>query len=250
LREVHVRPDLETLSLAVAETLVQQISDAVERRGRCALVLTGGRTPRRLYELLGERFATGVPWPQVDLFWCDERYVSPDDLRSNYRLARLALLDRISIAREHIHPMPTRFSAPDDAAREYETLIRGYFKDRPPQFDLLLLGMAANGHVASLFPHHPALDERDRWIVAVTVAADPPQRLTMTFPLINQAAAVAFVVAGATKADAVRRAMQPGTTIEDVPAVGVAPEAGVVTWWIDATAAAGLGPAERHGESR
>jgi 6-phosphogluconolactonase len=101
--------------------------------------------------------------------------------------------------------------------------------------------MAANGHVASLFPHHPALRERDRWVVAVTVAADPPQRLTMTFPLLNQAASVLFLVAGAGKAEAVRRALDPQTSPEDVPAAGIAPAAGTLTWCLDADAAAGLG---------
>jgi len=245
LRELRVLPDLESLSLAVAGSLADQIVTTVERQGRCAAVLTGGRTPRRMYELLAERFATAIPWPRVDLFWCDERYVSADDPRSNYGLARLTLLDRIAIPPENVHPMPTHHDDPEEAAREYEALIRGYFQPGLPRFDLMLLGIAANGHVASLFPHHPALAERDRWIVAATVPADPPERLTMTFPLINQAAAVAFVVAGPTKAEAVRRALQTATSVDDVPAAGVSPESAAVTWWLDAAAAGGLGPADR-----
>ncbi len=250
MRALQVFPDLESLSVGVAGTVVDQIGATVDRRGRCALVLTGGRTPRRMYELLAEQSGATIPWPRVDLFWCDERYVPHDDPRSNYRLARFTLLDRIAIPPENVHPMPTHMADPHDAARDYETLIRGYFGGAPPQFDVLLLGIAANGHVASLFPHHPALRERDRWIVAATVPADPPQRLTMTFPLINQARALAFLVAGPTKADAVRRALQPVTTIEDVPAAGVSPESGTVTWWLDAAAAAGLGAAGRSAEPR
>lgn len=240
MRELQVFPDLESLSVGVAGTLADQIGATVDRRRRCALVLTGGRTPRRMYELLAEQFGATIPWPRVDLFWCDERYVPHDDPRSNYRLARLTLLDRVAIPPENVHPMPTHYADPAEAARHYEALIRGYFGDLPPRFDLLLLGVAANGHVASLFPRHPALGERERWIVAATVPADPPQRLTMTFPLINQARAVAFLIAGPTKADAVRRALQPVTTVEDVPAAGVSPESGTVTWWLDAAAAAGL----------
>lgn len=240
MRQVRVLPDLESLSSAVAGSLAGQIGGAVARQGRCSLVLSGGRTPRRLYELLAERFADGIPWRQVDLFWSDERYVPGDDPRSNYRLARLALLDGIAIPAQNVHPMPTHHGDPEEAAQEYETLIRGYFNARPPRFDLLLLGMAANGHVASLFPGHPALHERERWIVAATVPADPARRLTMTFPLINEAAAVAFVVAGAAKAEAVRRAMAPGTAVDEIPAVGVSPRSGPVTWWLDAEAAAKL----------
>jgi len=220
--------------------LAGRITAAVARQGRCALVLSGGRTPRRLYELLRGRFGQEIPWPQVDLFWSDERYVPYDDPQSNYGLARSALLGGISIPAENVHPMPTQHSDPEEAAQEYETLIQRYFSGRSPRFDLLLLGMAANGHVASLFPGHPALHERRRWIVAVTVPADPPRRLTMTFPLINQAAEVAFLVAGPAKAEAVRRALHPGTPVEDTPAVGVLPASGTVAWWLDAEAAAKL----------
>lgn len=237
MRDRRVLPDLESLSLAVAEMLADHVRTAVDREGRCALVLTGGHTPRRTYGLLAGRFGASIPWPRVDLFWGDERYVPPDDPQSNYRLARVALLDHITIPPANVHPMPTQYADMDIAARAYEDEIREYFSNRPPRFDILLLGMAANGHVASLFPGHPALRERDRWVVAATVSADPPRRLTMTFPLINQARAVVFLVAGAAKADAVRRAMAEGTPIDEVPAAGVTPGHGTLTWWLDDDAA-------------
>ncbi|MDR7551109.1 MAG: 6-phosphogluconolactonase [Armatimonadota bacterium] len=240
MRQVRVLPDLESLSIALASALAGRIA-AAARQGRCSVVLSGGRTPRRLYELLRDRFADRIPWPQVDLFWSDERYVPHDDPRSNYGMARLALLDGILIPAENVHPMPTQYADPEEAAREYEAVIGRYFGTRPPRFDVLLLGMAANGHVASLFPGHPALHERRRWIVAATVPADPPRRLTMTFPLINEAAQVDFLVAGPAKAEAVRRALAPGTTADEIPAVGVSPRSGAVTWWLDAEAAAKLG---------
>lgn len=148
-----------------------------------------------------------------------------------------------------MYPMPTHYADPSETAREYEAMIRGYFRDGVLAFDLLLLGVAANGHVASLFPHHPALTERERWVLAATVDADPPRRLTMTFPLINQARAVAFVVAGRTKAEAVGRAPQPATMGEDVPAAGVSPHSWTLTWRLDAAAAARLGAAERSPSS-
>ncbi|MDQ7844657.1 MAG: 6-phosphogluconolactonase [Armatimonadota bacterium] len=241
MRPVHIRPDLESLSAAVAEILAARIAAAAARQGRCSFVLSGGRTPRRLYELLRDRFADRIPWPQVDLFWSDERYVPYDDPQSNYRLAREALLDGIAIPVGNVHPIPTQYADPAEAAEAYEALIRSYFGTRPPRFDILLLGMAANGHVASLFPGHPALYERRRWIVAATVPAHPPRRVTMTFALLNKAAEVVFLVAGAAKADAVRRALAPGTTADEIPAVGVSPRSGAVTWWLDAEAAAKLG---------
>jgi len=242
---LRVFDDLESLSRAAAEGLAAQIQDVVARRGRCSFVLTGGRTPRRMYELLAERFGEAIPWAQVDLFWGDERYAPPDHPQSNFRMARLALLDRVKVPSTNAHPIPTHYEDPQHAAAAYEELLRDYFRGRPPRFDMLLLGMAANGHVASLFPHQPSLHERTRWVIAVEVPADPPQRITMTFPLINQAAHIAFLVAGPTKGEAVRRALQPGSKIEDVPAAGIAPVSGSVTWWLDASAAALLGPAER-----
>lgn len=249
MTERRVLPDLESLSLAAAEMLAGRINAAVDRRGRCALVLAGGRTPRRTYELLAERFGNVVRWPRVDLFWGDERYVGPDDPRSNYRLARSALLDRIPVPPLNVYPVPTGHADPEIGAREYEARIRAYFGARPPRFDILLLGMAADGHVASLFPGHPALDERTRWVVAVTVPADPPRRVTMTLPLINQARAVVFLVAGAAKADAVRRAVARGTPVREVPAAGVAPASGELAWWLDAAAASGLGEAAQGGDA-
>jgi 6-phosphogluconolactonase len=241
VKDRRVLPDLESLSVAAAEMLADRIRTTVDQQGRCALVLTGGRTPRRMYELLAGRFGASVPWPQVDLFWGDERYVPPDDPQSNYHLAKVALLDHITIPPANVRPMPTRHPDMDVAAREYEDEIRRYFHDRRARFDILLLGMAADGHVASLFPGQPALRERDRWVVAATVPADPPRRLTMTFPLINQAHAVIFLVAGTAKADAIRRAMAPGTAIDELPAAGVRPEHGTLTCWLDAAAAGQIG---------
>lgn len=237
---LRVFDDLETLSLAAAGDLAGQVQDAVERQGRCAVVLTGGRTPRRMYELLAGRFGASLPWEQVDLFWGDERYVPHDHPQSNYRLAREAFLDRIAVPPENVHPMPTHHADPEQAAAEYEDLLRGYFGLRSPRFDAFLLGLAANGHVASLFPRQASLDEQRRWVIAVQVPAEPPHRLTMTFPIINQASHVAFLVAGSAKADAVAQALGPGNRVGDVPAAGVAPIDGRVTWWLDAAAAAKL----------
>jgi 6-phosphogluconolactonase len=240
VRERRVLPDLEALSRTVAEHPAEGIRVAVTRRGRCALVLTGGRTPRRTYDLLAGPAGASVPWPQVDVFWGDERYVPLEDPQSNYHLARVALLDHVGIRPENVRPVPTHHADPDVAAREYEQGIREYFGSGAPRFDLVLLGMAANGHVASLFPGQPALHERDRWVVAATVPADPPRRVTMTLPLLNQAEAVLFLVAGKAKAGAVRRALTPGTRVDDVPAAGVVPEHGTLVWWLDAAAAGGL----------
>lgn len=245
MREVHAFPDLESLSLAAAQGVAAEIQQVAARRRRCSFVLTGGRTPRRMYELLALRFGATVPWSQVDLFWGDERYVPHDDPRSNYRLARVSLLDHVAVPPQNIHPIPTHNPEPMRAAGEYEEFLRRYFQSRPPQLDVMLLGMAANGHIASLFPHQPSLHEQSHWVIAADVPADPPQRITMTFPIINEAAYVAFLVAGAGKAEAVRRALEPGANVDEVPAVGVAPKSGRVVWWLDSSAASLLAEQKR-----
>lgn len=238
----EVFEDLESLSRATADAVAARLREAAAR-GRCAFVLTGGRTPLRMYELLAERHREDVPWDEVDLFWGDERYVPHEHPQSNYGRAKTALLDRIPVPARNVHPMPTDHANPDAGARAYEDLLRGYFREREPAFDLLLLGMAANGHVASLFPHHPALWERTRWVVAAEVPAEPSRRITFTFPMINQARSIAFLVAGPAKADAVARAMEARTQPDDVPAAGVKPASGDVQWWLDRAAAARLEPA-------
>lgn len=240
--ELRVFADLESLSVAASDGLAALIRDAVAARGRCAFGLTGGRTPRRLYELLAERHRETIPWGRVDLFWGDERYVPHDHPQSNYRLAKVSLLDHVPVPSANVHPMPTHHPDPADAARDYESLLREYFRERPAGFDVLLLGMAANAHVASLFPRQPALRERSRWVLAVEVPADPARRLTLTYPLINLARRVAFLVAGPAKAEAVARAMEPGARVEDVPAAGVRPASGDTTWWLDRQAAALVAP--------
>jgi 6-phosphogluconolactonase len=170
---VYVYPDLDAMSQAAARALVDRVRASVESDGRCALALSGGTTPRALYRLLAEEYASRVPWSQVDLFWGDERYVPPDDPRSNYRMVKEALLDRSPIPMKNVHPMSTAYPDPEDAARAYEELFAQRFAGRWPRFDLILLGLAADGHIASLFPASPALEARDRRVVAVRASIDP-----------------------------------------------------------------------------
>ncbi len=242
---VYVYPDVDSLSRAAARALVECVRTAVESQGRCALALSGGNTPRGLYRLLATAFAARVPWGQVDLFWGDERYVPPDDPRSNFRMAKDTLLDHVPVPASNVHPMSTAYPEPDDAARAYDTLLGQRFPGPWPRFDVVLLGLAADGHIASLFPASPALEIRDRRVAAVRVPADPPQRLTVTLPVITHAAGVFFLVAGKGKAGAVHRVLVGPCDPTTCPAVGVQPVAGDVVWWIDETAATFLGPSVR-----
>jgi 6-phosphogluconolactonase len=242
---VYVYPDLEAMSQAAARAVVDRLRAAVESEGRCALALSGGNTPRALYRLLALHHVGRVPWGQIDLFWGDERYVPPDDPRSNFRMAKEALLDHLPISMKNVHPMSTAYPEAEDAARAYDTLLAQHFPGRWPRFDLILLGLAADGHIASLFPASPALDARDRRVVAVHAPVDPPRRLTITLPVINHAAGVFFLVAGKGKAGAVHRVLVGPCDPVTCPALGVQPAAGEVVWWIDEAAATFLGPAVR-----
>lgn len=235
---VQVFPDLEALSDAAANSLAERVSRIVEQRGRISIALEGGETPKALYERLAIRFANTLPWSKVHVFWGDERYVSHDDPRSNYRMARLALLDHIEIPSANTHPMPTHFSEPEEAAREYEQTLRDYFGDDQPIFDLMLLGMGTDGHTASLFPGTPALNEKTRWVVPVRAAVDPPVRLTLTMPVILQATVIQFLIAGRDKAAILRDIICDEDAARKYPAGMVlnASEPEVLCWTDEAAA--------------
>lgn len=234
--EVRVCRDLQDLCRQAAARTVKLVQDAVYRNGWCALVLAGGSTPKALYAFLARDYAGQIPWRQVHLFWGDERYVPHEDSGSNYRMVQESLLRHVSIPAANVHSMPTSFAEPEDAANAYEDTLKGYFDGPWPRFDLVLLGIGADGHTASLFPGSSAADEQERWVTAVETSADPPRRLTLTFRAINGAANVFFLAAGAAKADAVRCALREAPDLLECPAGGIRPKAGNLTWWLDAAA--------------
>ena len=178
-------------------------------RGSAAFVLSGGSTPRTLYQLLGLRYKDEVPWPRVHVFWADERYVPHDHPLSNYRMAKDTLLDTVDIPATHVHPMPTHFADPHMAARDYETTLADYFSGAPPVFDVVLLGIGEDGHTASVFAGSPAITA-ERVVMAVTAPAEPPTRLTLTLPVIASARRIGVLVAGASKAAALASALGSG----------------------------------------
>ncbi|HEX5473609.1 MAG TPA: 6-phosphogluconolactonase [Vicinamibacterales bacterium] len=238
--DVRIAADLDALSLSAAEAAATVIEAAVRRAGRCAIALSGGHTPRTLHEQLATRFRDRVPWTHVHVYWGDERYVPPDDPRSNYRMAKETLLDRVPCPAANIHPMPTHLP-PERAASAYEATLRSAFDGAWPRFDLVFLGLGPEGHTASLFPRSPALEERVRWSVAVEVPAEPPQRLTLTLPVLARAAHVFFLVAGLDKADVLRRVLNDPPDLAACPASALRHAEGDVVWWCDARAAAHLG---------
>ncbi len=235
---LRVFPDLESLSRAAALAMAERINATVEQRGRFTLVLSGGHTPKRLYELLGSEYLGRIPWPDVHLFWGDERYIPATDSRSNFAMVRRALLDSGRIPTQNVHPIATEFSDPVEAARAYERELKIFFRGDWPEFDLVLLGLGLEGHTASLFPDSPALAESRRWVVPVQAPVEPRGRITMTLPVLNRAVLVYFLVAGADKAAPLERALAGPSDPDGCPASAVRPERGEVVWWVDQSAAA------------
>jgi 6-phosphogluconolactonase len=234
---IQVYADLESLSQAAAHLFVERSRQAVRSEGRFSVALSGGHTPERTYQLLAQQpLRSQVPWPDVHVFWGDERCVPPDDPLSNARMARRTLLDQLPIPAAQIHPIPCTQN-PRQAAEAYEALLRGFFADDPPRFSLVYLGLGENGHTASLFPGTPAVQERERWVVAVNLTEQGMWRITLTAPLINQAAAIAFLVAGATKAEVLRRVLEGPFEPESLPAQLIQPESGTPIWLVDRQAA-------------
>jgi 6-phosphogluconolactonase len=230
-----VTPDLrrfETLgelSERAADACVQIIQDAVSARGRCAIALAGGETPRLLYRLLA--VDSRIDWSRVHLFWGDERYVPADDPRSNFRMARETLLDHVASPADHVHPMPTSMADPGAAATAYEHTMRQFFGTDIPVFDLILLGLGADGHTASLFPHSPALRESTRLVVSVTTTANPPVRLTLTVPPLVAARRIFVMTAGPDKAAALDRVLAPDADPDRYPAAALKAAGQRLTWW-------------------
>jgi 6-phosphogluconolactonase len=235
---IQVFPDLEAVSRAAAELVVKEIREAVKDHGQFILVLSGGHTPRRLYELLsGDPFRDQISWDRVHVFWGDERCVPPDDPRSNERMAREALLNHVPIPHLQIHSVHCTRRV-REATVEYEALLRSFFKDRVPRFDFVLLGLGEDGHTASLFPNTHVLDEHERWVAEVYPAKQDLYRITLTTPIINQAAMVAFLVSGASKARILHEVLEGPFEPSRLPAQLIRPTSGKLLWLVDEESAA------------
>jgi 6-phosphogluconolactonase len=235
---VRVLADPAEVARAAASEVLRRAADATAARGVFHLVLAGGTTPRALYEALaGSPRADFARW---ECWFGDERCVPPSHPDSNFRMAARALLPRAGAAPPRIHRMRGEDPDPAAAAADYERELRSVF-GLTPRFDLVLLGMGADGHTASLFPGTEALEERDRLVAALHAPAVGAWRLTMTFRAIDAARAVMFVVTGADKAEALAKALSPRAGEPPLPASRVRPEGGPPTWFVDRAAFAKAG---------
>jgi 6-phosphogluconolactonase len=231
---IEVLADPTALARHVAEWMT---TAALAARGAFRVSLSGGSTPKALYTLLAsEAFSERFPWHRVSWYWGDERFVPHDHPDSNYRMTLEAMLAKAPVRPENIHPVPAD-GTPDDAASRYERTLQAAYRatvldPARPLFDITLLGLGADGHTASLLPGAPVLEERKRWVVAVSHGR-PEVRITMTYPVIESSRRVAFLVAGKKKAS-IFRAIRTGGS--QVPAARVRP-VGELIWFVDRAAA-------------
>lgn len=242
---IVVTHDLNDLSTQAAELFVTLAQRAAQEEGnRFSVALSGGETPRSLYTLLATpQYASQIPWARVHVFWGDERHVPPDDDESDYRMAYEALLCKVPIPPRNVHRV--RAEAPDagEAAREYADDLRGFFNLQPdewPRFDLALLGMGPDAHTASLFPGTDALRETERLVAAPWVDKFNTYRITLTPPVLNNAAVIVFLVSGAGKAATLRDVLDGERQPDLLPAQLIAPADGTLLWLVDEAAAAQL----------
>jgi 6-phosphogluconolactonase len=239
-RDIVLCRDIAELSRQSAERFSQLALETVEEAGRMTVALSGGSTPKHLYSLLASPdYSNQIPWNNVQLFWGDERCVPPDHPESNFRMAQEALLSRIQIPVENIHRMSGEIQ-PQAAAAEYEKELQkfsGFNSGGLPRFDLILLGIGEDGHTASLFPGSDALNDAKHLVVAPFVAKLNSYRLTLSLPVLNNAANVWFLVTGASKADAVKQVLSASS---DLPAARVHPVHGKLIWYITRDAAPGF----------
>jgi len=237
--EIAVLEDADALARAAADLVVESAREALAERGSFTLVLAGGSTPRWAYEALAAR--PGALDPTRTWFaFGDERCVPPEHERSNYRMAREALLDPLGVSPTRVLRMEGELD-PAEAAQRYEEQLRRALPATDPRLDLVLLGIGGDGHTASLFPGTAALDERDAWVVANWVPQLSEWRLTLTLPLLNRARRIAFLVSGADKAAIVAEAFGGAAHAAPHPYERVRPEAGLLSVLLDAPAATLLG---------
>jgi len=243
--DLRVLPDPTAIARAAADLFVEHARAGIAARGCFRVALSGGSTPRTLYSMLATEAALreAVAWDAVHFYWGDERHVPPDHPDSNYRMVRETLLDRVSVPADNVHRIAGESADAADAAYAYRSELERSFalkRGEKPVFDLVLLGLGADAHTASLFPETEALDARDRLVVANWVPQAGVFRITLTAPVLNAGRAVVFLVAGGDKAPAVAQVLRGERSPKRWPAQLILPRASRAVWLVDRAAASGL----------
>jgi 6-phosphogluconolactonase len=243
----YVEPDAAALARRAAQYFVEMAGEAVAYQGRARIAISGGSTPKAAFRLLADPsqpWRARMPWDNLDLYWVDERCVPPDDPESNYRMTREAMLDEVPLRPEQIHRMEGELE-PAEAAARYESELRNSFRlegAESPRFDLIALGMGDDGHTASLFPHTEAIRQMSGLVTANHVPQKDTWRITLTWPVINHADSVFFLIGGEDKAEVLKEVFTSAHDPERLPSQLIWPTSGILTLILD-KAAASLLPA-------
>jgi len=237
MTNIRVAPDVAALARQAADTIQDVANTAISQTRQFSIALSGGSTPKTLFDLLAAEYKQKIDWANSHIFWSDERCVPPDDADSNYKVARETLLDHVPLPASNVYRIKGELD-PAEGAGQYEETLRTYFHDQLPRFDIILLGMGDDGHTASLFPGTEALTEMERWVVPNHVAtAKQTWRITFTVPVINNAANVMVLVAGSDKATRLKQVIQGAYMPNELPSQLIKPTDGILIWAVDHAAA-------------
>ncbi len=236
--ELHIEKDTKALSASLAEWINNYIQQVLAKQDRFTFVLSGGSTPKALYALLAESpYKESIPWEKLHFFWGDERAVPFEDSRNNAKMCYDELLDKVPVKAENIHIMRTDIT-PEESAAEYEKIVKIYFEDSETTFDFVLLGMGDDGHTLSLFPGTEVIHEQKALATSFFLQAQDMYRITLTAPVVNDAACVAFLAAGAGKAEVLKQVLKGERNVDLYPSQIIKPEKGQLHWFVDEAAAA------------
>jgi 6-phosphogluconolactonase len=240
--DIQVVPNADALCRTAAAEVVSSAEAAVREKGAFTVVLSGGSTPKSLYALLAddESWRARVPWEKAHFFWGDERHVPPDHPDNNYRMSHEAMLSKVPVPAAHIHRIKSEYVDAEQAAQEYEQALRTFFHltaGHYPRFDLVFLGLGPEAHTASLFPGTQALHEYQRLVVANWVGKFYADRITMTTPVLNNAALIVFLVSGEEKALPLKAVLRGRYEPSQLPAQLIQPRHGRLLWLVDQAAA-------------
>lgn len=239
--QLHVQKDSAAVSQELAEWITQNIEITLQSQDRFTWVVTGGNSPRHLYELLATApYKERIDWKKLHIFWGDERAVPFADSRNNARMTFEQLLNHVPVVKEQVHIMKTNGITPEASAADYEQILHQYFPAEGATFDLVLNGMGDDGHTLSLFPHTAVIHEIKAWVAAYYLAPQEMYRITLTAPVVNRARKVAFLTFGSNKANALQQVLKGERNVDQYPSQIIQPASGELHWFVDEAAAAGL----------
>ncbi|MGC4037830.1 MAG: 6-phosphogluconolactonase [Chitinophagaceae bacterium] len=239
---LNISEDTDQLSKRVADWIVNDIHETLKKKDLYTIALSGGNTPKKLYTLLAsEKYKDKIDWSKLHFFWGDERYVPFSDKRNNAKMAFETLLNHVPVSKEQIHIMQTDME-PQKSVADYEKILHHYFDRKKHSFDMVLLGLGDNAHTLSLFPGYDIIHEKEKWVKAFYLEEEKIYRISLTTPIVNKAAKIAFLVAGADKAASVNNVLYNEHDPELYPAQLIQPFSDELYWFLDKTAAADINP--------